>query len=112
MKKVYLSAMLLAALLGPGCSWFHHGQATGASNTLVTPDMSLEAKVVDVDDAARFVVLSFPEDKMPKLQQTLFIYRSGMKIAEVRVTGPKQEHNIVADLVTGEPKVGDTVRSD
>ena len=32
-----------------------------------------------------------------------------MKGAEVRVTDPQQETNIVADLVSGDAQVGDTV---
>ena len=47
---------------------------------------------------------------MPKLQQTLFLYRAGLKVAELKVTGPQEEANIVADLVSGEAQVGDTVR--
>jgi hypothetical protein len=47
---------------------------------------------------------------MPKLQQTLFLYRAGLKTAEVKVTGPQSESNIVADLVSGEAQAGDTVR--
>jgi hypothetical protein len=61
----------------------------------------------------RFVVLNFPADRLPKLQQTMFIYRSGLKVAEVKITGPQDaENNIVADLVSGDPKIGDNVRAD
>ncbi len=33
-----------------------------------------------------------------------------MKVGEVKITGPQQDNNIVADLVTGEAQVGDDVR--
>ncbi|MDR3456156.1 MAG: hypothetical protein P4N60_01815 [Verrucomicrobiae bacterium] len=119
MKKLSLFAILLVTLVAPGCSWFKHSQtvkpakpASAAPKTIVTPDMSLAAKVISVNTVGRFVVLSFPAEQMPKLQQTLFLYRMGMKVAEVKVTGPQQENNIVADLVTGDPKVGDTVRAE
>jgi len=79
---------------------------------IITPDMSLAAKVISVNTVGRFVILSFPAEKMPRLQQTLFIYRAGLKVAEVKVTGPQQDNNTVADLVSGEAMVGDTVRSD
>ena len=118
MNKILLFAILLVALLAPGCSWFPHRQAAKpavkpavVAPAIVTPDMSLAAKVISVNTVGRFVVLNFPADKMPRLQQTLFLYRMGMKVAEVRVTGPQQENNIVADLLEGEPKVGDTVRA-
>ena len=80
-----------------------------APKPIVTPDFSLAAKVVSVNTVGRFVVLSFPASQMPKLEQTLFLYRAGLKTAAVRVTGPQQENNIVADLVSGEAQVGDTV---
>ena len=57
----------------------------------------------------RFVVLNFPTGQMPRQDQTLFLYRDGLKTAEVRVTGPQQDSNIVADLVSGDAQVGDTV---
>jgi hypothetical protein len=47
---------------------------------------------------------------MPKLEQSLFLYREGMKVGEVKITGPQRENNTVADLVTGEAQVGDEVR--
>ena len=115
MKNLSLFAIFLAVVLvSPGCSWFKYRHATkpAASKNIVTPDMSLAAKVISYNTVGRFVVLSFPADKMPKLQQTLFLYRTGIKVAEVKITGPQQENNIVADLVSGDPKVGDTVRAE
>jgi hypothetical protein len=115
MKKNFLFALLFAAILTNGCAWFHHKSAAAkpapaAAKTIVTPDASLTAKVVSVNTVGRFVVLNFPPGGMPKLQQTLFLYRAGLKVAEVKITGPQEEANIVADLVSGEAQVGDTVR--
>ena len=118
MKKISLFTILLVAVIASGCIFKRHKSvvvkpATGAPQTVVTPDMSLAAKVVSVNVVGRFVVLNFPADKMPKLQQTLFIYRAGLKVAEVKVTGPQDDsHNIVADLISGDPKAGDNVRAD
>ena len=120
MKNPFLLAILLVALVAPGCSYpnflkYHplgSKPQTAEDKTIVTPDMSLAARVISINEAGRFVVLTFPEDKMPKVQQTMYLYRAGMKVAEVKITGPKQERNIVADLVSGDPKVGDTVRGD
>jgi hypothetical protein len=83
--------------------------AATAPAPIITPDYSLSAKVVSVNTVGRFVVLSFPAGGMPKIDQTLFLYRGGLKVAELRVTGPQQENNIVADLTTGDAQVGDTV---
>jgi len=118
MKYFTLLTLLLAALLANGCSVFHHRAKpakTTASKpetapTIVTPDNSLTARVVSYNPAGRFVVLSFPVGQMPKPDQNLFLYREGMKVGEIKITGPQRENNIVADLVTGEAQVGDEVR--
>ena len=98
-----------------GCAWTHSKTAAGKPAAavpapIVTPDFSLAAKVVSVNTVGRFVVLSFPVSQMPNVKQTLFLYRGGLKVAEVRVTGPQQDSNIIADLTYGEAQVGDTVR--
>jgi hypothetical protein len=114
MKNFALLALLLA-LATSGCSWFHHKPAAAKPAVagpapIVTPDYSLAAKVVSVDTVGHFVVMNFPSNQMPKLDQTLFLYRNGLKAGEVRVTGPQQDSNIVADITSGDAQVGDTVR--
>jgi len=84
--------------------------ATVAPQTIVTPDNSLAARVVSYNAAGRFVVLSFLPGQMPKLEQSFFLYRDGMKVGVVKITGPQRDNNIVADLVTGEAQVGNEVR--
>ncbi len=84
--------------------------ATVAPQTIVTPDSSLAARVASYNAAGRFVVLSFPPGQMPKLEQSFFLYRDGMKVGEVKITGPQRDNNIVADIVTGEAQVGNEVR--
>ena len=109
--------LVIAGMLAAGCAY--HRPATSAKRaaptavappTIVTPDNSLAARVVSYNDSGRFVVLSFPPGQMPKLEQSLFLYRDGMKVGEVKITGPQRENNIVADLVTGEAEVGSEVR--
>ena len=72
----------------------------------------LAGEVVRVNAVARFVVLSFPLDQMPAMDQRLNLYRHGAKVAEVKVTGPQRDRNVVADILTGAPDVGDEVRPD
>ena len=118
MKISTFLTLLLVVLLANGCSIFHHQPKTakaaapaGKTNpAIVTPDSSLTARVASYNSAGRFVVLSFPVGQMPNLEQSLFLYRAGMKVGEVKVTGPQSENNIVADLVTGEAQAGDEVR--
>ena len=118
MKHFTFLTLLLAALLTDGCGIFHHqakpakpaASAQGTAPMIVTPDNSLTARVASYNAAGRFVVLSFPVGQVPRLDQNLFLYRDGMKVGEVKITGPQRENNIVADLVAGEARVGDEVR--
>jgi hypothetical protein len=56
------------------------------------------------------VVLNFPSREMPQIDQRLFLYRAGLKVAEIKVSGPQEEDNIVADLVNGDAQPGDEAR--
>jgi len=77
---------------------------------IVAPDSSLVAKVVHYNSDGRFVVLSFPVGQMPKMDQTLFLYRSGLKVAEIKINGWQQDNLVVADVISGEAQNGDEVR--
>ena len=126
MKKFSLLSLLVVVLVAPGCSWFKHQLPSGpksaaakpsvveaAPKPIVTPDLALAAKVVRVNDVARIAILNFPDGKMPRLQQTFYVYRSGIKVAEVKIVGPQDdENNIVADVISGDPQVGLSVRAD
>src|SRR5882757_1724838 len=111
MKKISLLMILPVMLCMPGCSWFKPHKKTVAPVTaqtaIVTPDLSLAAKVISVNTVGRFVVLDFSAGQMPKVQQTLSLYRAGLKVAEVKITWPQSDNNIVADLVSGDAKGGD-----
>jgi len=77
---------------------------------IVTPEKGLIGKVALVNPAARFVVLNFPIGHLPALEQRLNLYRAGLKVGEVKVTGPQYDDNVVADLLAGDSEVGDQVR--
>ena len=117
MKSLMPLTLALVGMLAAGCA-YHRPTHTArpatpaavAPQPIVTPDNSLTARVVSYNASGRFVVLSFPVGQMPKPDQTLFLYRDGMKVGEVKITGPQRENNIVADLVTGEAEVGNEVR--
>jgi hypothetical protein len=78
---------------------------------IVTPENALAGKVALVNSVGRFVVLNFPLGKMAAADQRMNLYRRGLKVGEVKVTGPAREDNIVADLVAGDAEVGDEARS-
>jgi hypothetical protein len=112
------STLLLAAALACGCASSHHVGRAGKSmagetkdqTPIITPDDMLSGKVAYYNSVGRFVVLTFPVGAIPKQEQTLFLYRGGLKVAELLVTGPQTDNNIVADLVRGEAQTGDEVR--
>jgi hypothetical protein len=117
MKSLTLLTLLATGLLAAGC--LHHrpasqtksaSSAAVAPQPIITPDNTLTARVARYNAAGRFVVLSFPVGQMPKLEQSFFLYRGGMKVAEIKITGPQSDNNIVADLITGDAQVGDEVR--
>lgn len=113
MKSFVPLALICAAFLA-GCSTTGQTHSSGAparSSTIATPDNSMTAKVVDYNSVGRFVVLSFPVGEMPKNGDTLFLYRAGLKVGQIKITGPQRNTDTVADLVDGDAQVGDEVRS-
>jgi len=120
---------VLAMLLGgsvflAGCAGKKGGSATVAKpgqvgtaaaappeqKLIVTPSDSRTGKVVKLNPVGRFVVLNFPVDQVPAPEQVMAVYRRGLKVGEVRITGPQLDDNIVADLIAGEANAGDEVR--
>jgi hypothetical protein len=47
---------------------------------------------------------------MAGIGQILTVSRDGLKVGEVKVSGPQRDDNIVADITAGEARVGDEVR--
>jgi hypothetical protein len=134
MKRLLPILLLAVAMMLSSCAWverhtpWHHNTAPQAAPnapgsqpqarakakatapTIVTPDDSLSAKVLTINTVGRFVVLNFPEGRLPKLDQHMFLYRQGLKTAEVKIVGPQQDTSIVADIISGDAQPGDTVR--
>ncbi len=114
--------LVLATILAVGCARHKAGSSAAASagassgrtqqnsKLIVTPENGLVGKIVRVNSSARFVVLNFPIGHLPMLEQRLQVYRRGLKVGEVKVTGPQLDDNVVADLLAGEAAEGDQVR--
>jgi hypothetical protein len=84
---------------------------TNAAPITVTPAPgTVYGKVAYVNPAARFLVLTYPIGKLPPIEKRLSVYRNGMKVAELKVTGPARDQNTVADITAGEAQPGDEVR--
>jgi hypothetical protein len=112
--KLFASLFLLTAvILFSGCASTHEkpsASATKAPLAIVTPDDSLAGKVLAYNSPGNFVVLEFPAGPMPKMDQNLFLYRAGLKVAEIKITGPERDNDTVADIVSGDARAGDEVR--
>ncbi len=69
---------------------------------IVTPENALAGKVAKVNAQAGFVVLNFPPGRMPAMAQRLALYRHGLRVGEVKITGPQNDDDVVADVLIGE----------
>jgi hypothetical protein len=87
------------------------GPDNGTPRLIVTPENQLIGRVAMVNSADRFVVINFPLGRMPLVDQHLNLYRRGLKVGEVKITGPQQDDNIVGDLVSGDSEPGDEARA-
>ncbi len=104
---------VLAGALLVGCAHHRPSPVVKKANpeaAIVTPNNSPGGKVVAFNAPGRFVVLNFATSQIPRVDQTLFLYRAGLKVAEIKITGPQNDDNTVADIVSGEAQVGDEVR--
>lgn len=77
---------------------------------IVVPDTARTGTVMTYNQVGRFVVLNYPLYSVPAIGERVFIYRNGLKTGEAKITGPRRDDNIVADLVTGEAAQGDEAR--
>lgn len=119
-----LAGVLFCLMILSGCGrkqapvaqWPTAGFAGATTNSnsgekvVITPEKSLVGKVAKVNVTARFVVLNFPVGRLPALEQRLQVYRGGLKVGELKVTGPQLDDAIVADVTTGDAEAGDEVR--
>jgi hypothetical protein len=89
--------------------WSHRGNA-GTNSAIVTPGGSLPGKVVSFNPNGRFAVLRFPLGEMPPQQRRVGVFRDGLKVGEMKISGPQRDTHTVADLIAGECRAGDEVR--
>jgi len=113
--RIMVLTSLLVVLLAVGCAGRKlDGQARPApgatGSPIITPSSALVGKVISYVPQGRFVVLSFPIGRLPQLDQRLNVYRQGLKVGEVKVTGPQRDDTIVADVSAGDAAAGDEVR--
>ncbi len=87
-----------------------HAPEGQTNKVIVTPTVGIAGKVAAVNVPGQFVVLTFQGRQMPVTDQRLSVYRSGLKVGEVKISNQQMAANQVADIVAGEARVGDEVR--
>jgi hypothetical protein len=109
MQKVL--GFFCAAVLFCGCATKKAVPAAPAK-PIVTPDLQPMGLVELVNTEARDVVINYPPGTVPKAGQQLAVYRNGLKVGEVHVTGPEANNNTVADILQGDIRVHDQTRQE
>jgi hypothetical protein len=84
--------------------------ANSTNKVIITPDTTPFGKVVRVNNDSRFVVLGFPLGAVPTEGKSLSVYRQGLKVGELKVSGPRDEEHTVANITSGTIQVGDEAR--
>ena len=80
---------------------------------IVTPAPANSGRITSVNLAARYVVITYPVGvPLPAIERKLDVYRAGLKVGEIKITGPSRDLNTVADITAGECQPGDEVRGD
>lgn len=69
------------------------------------------ARIASVNDRLRFVIVDFTNSRQPTIDERLSVYRVGEKVAEIKVSGPFRNTTVAADILTGEVKYGDEVKT-
>lgn len=88
------------------------GSETNKPAVIVTPSTAVSGKVILVRATARYVVINYPIGTVPPIDQHLNVYRNGLKVGELKVTGPRFDVNIAADITAGDCQIGDEVKSE
>jgi hypothetical protein len=107
--------LLLMLSLGTGCR--HAPKAdqkapTKNARQVVETVISIRGKVALLNEKLRYVVLDLGTSRMPEDQQRLNVYHGTQKVAEIKVSGPSMNNTVTADIIAGQPSVGDEVRPD
>jgi hypothetical protein len=102
------SLTLLGCFLAMGC---RHGRTPASSAPVsIRPLDGAVGRVYRVNARLRFVVLDYALNQIPNLGTHLKLYHRGVEIGELRLNGPIRDGTAAADIVSGEPQVGDEAR--
>jgi hypothetical protein len=110
------TGILLCLLLVSGCAGFKPRPRPVETAPAVEPSAIpmnfgvTTGRIAVVNPQFRFVVVDFGGQRAPAIGATLKLYREDKPVGSVRLTTPVRGQFITADVVDGEPRVGDEVR--
>ncbi len=84
--------------------------APDAGPTIVTPSSARVGRISLVNGSARYVIVTYAVGELPSRDSRLYVFRDGLKVAELKVTDFSRDINAAADIEAGDCKVGDEVR--
>jgi hypothetical protein len=105
-----LSTGLAVLLLLAGCATTSAPPLAGNSAEPVVAVPLTEGRITLVNQELGFVVLDFGGTTVPAAGTPLQVFRGVHPVGAVRVTEPARGQYTSADIVQGEPQVGDHVR--
>ena len=83
----------------------------GTNAPVVRPSSVLVGRIDSINVKVRYVIVSFPIGLLPAVGSQLDVYRDGLKVAELKATPPQENNLTAADIIAGECRMGDEVRS-
>src|SRR3954470_5797919 len=106
-----LVAMLILAGCASKSGQTKPGHAASTNAPITKASSVLVGRVDSVNMKGRYVIISFPIGALPLVGLPVDAYREGLKVAELKITPPQQNNLTAADIVAGEVRVGDEVRT-
>ena len=100
-------AVVLSVALSAGCVAMN--RSSGARSVEAVP-LRAEGRVVRVHPEHGFVILDCYG--LPKAGEDLTVWRDGRRVALVRALERRRPPFVVADILAGEPRRGDTARAE
>jgi hypothetical protein len=79
-------------------------------NRVITLTDPWAGKVAFVNPEARFVILDYSLSQMPPAGRRLTVFRQGIRVGEVKISGQPQDGYIAADITAGDIQTGDETR--
>jgi hypothetical protein len=76
----------------------------------IQPARIMNGRVAIVNANAGVCALNFPIGQLPAGGKTLTVYRHGVRVGEIKITGPQRDDNIIAEILSGELQPDDEAR--